>query len=249
MMGAEDGDDASARARSFSAVTAEYEAGRPGYPADAVAWLVGDARRIVEVGAGTGKLTASLVAHGPVVATEPLPDMLAVLRSKVPAALAAVATAEALPLRAAVADVVVAAQAFHWFDGAAMLAAAARVLRPGGRVGLVWNTRDENVAWVAALTAIIGGSEQLRPGWDDCFAGSAFGPLERAEFTHTQQHDVDSLLAMVASRSYLVLADDDRRRQVLDDVRRLVATHPDLAGRSTFELPYVVRCFRARLRD
>lgn len=240
------------QAASFGGVTKEYDAGRPGYPAAAVRWLARDAQLIVELGAGTGKLTASLASLAPlarVVATEPLPAMLAVLRHNVPAAMSVVAAAEAIPLRDGIADVVVAAQAFHWFDGPATLRGTARILRPGGAIALVWNTRDGAVPWVAELTSIIGGSEQLQPGWDDAFAGSAFGPLESAQFRHFQTHDGESLVALVESRSCLVVASAGKRAEVLDGVRRLVATHPDLAGRATFELPYVVQCFRAQLRE
>lgn len=238
-----------AQASSFGGVAQEYDAGRPGYPAAAVRWLVRDAQVIVEIGAGTGKLTASLVAPGAaVVATEPLPEMLQVLRRTVPAASAVAGAAELIPLRSGVADVVVAAQAFHWFDGAATLRSAARVLRPGGAVALVWNSRDVRIDWVAELSEIIGGSEQMAPGWDDCFIGSPFEPLESTRFEHSQPHDAESLVALVQSRSYLVVASEARRAKVLDGVRRLVAAHPDLAGRRSFEMPYVVDCFRAPLR-
>jgi SAM-dependent methyltransferase len=236
------------QAASFGTVAAEYDFGRPRYPVDAVRWLIRDAGLIVELGAGTGKLTASLAALAPVIATEPLTAMLDVLRHNVPTAFPVIAAAEAIPLRAAVADVVVAAQAYHWFDGPTTLRSAARVLRPGGAVGLIWNSRDDSVPWVSELSAIIGGSEQLQPGWAGAFAESAFGPLESAQFRHSQTHDIESLCALVASRSYLVVADADKQTAVLDRVRRLVATHPDLADRATFELPYVVNCFRAELQ-
>lgn len=238
-----------AQATSFGGVAAEYDLGRPRYPVEAVRWLVRDARRIVELGAGTGKLTASLAALAPTIATEPLPRMLTVLRHNVPAALAVAAAAEAIPLRDGIADVVVAAQAFHWFDAAATLRSAARVLRPGGAIAVVWNTRDGAVPWVAELTSVIGGYENPQAGWDNAFAGSGFGPIETAQFRHSQPHDVESLCAMVASRSYIVTADAARQTAVFDGVRRLVATHPDLAGRATFELPYVVQCFRAQLPE
>lgn len=240
------------QAASFGGVTKEYDAGRPGYPAAAVRWLAREAQLIVELGAGTGKLTASLASLAPlarVVATEPLPAMLEVLRHNVPAAMSVVAAAEAIPLRDGIADVVVAAQAFHWFDGPATLRGTARILRPGGAIALVWNTRDGAVPWVAELTSIIGRViDPLQPGWDDAFAGSAFGPLETAQFRHFQTHDGESLAALVESRSYLVVASAGKRAEVLDGVRRLVATHPDLAGRDTFDLPYVAHCFRAALR-
>lgn len=235
-------------AASFDGVAAEYDAGRPGYPDEAVDWLVRDSRLVVELGAGTGKLTASLTRRARVVATEPLAGMLGVLARTAPAALRIVAAAEAIPLRRGVVDTVVAAQAFHWFDGPAALRSAAEVLRPGGAIALVWNTRDERVPWVKALTGLIGGSEQLRPGWDDCFADSPFGPLETATFGHSQTHHLASLLALVESRSYFAVAPAATQSAVLDGVRRLVQTHPDLANRASFELPYTVSCFRAVVR-
>ena len=126
------------RARSFGQVAEAYERARPGYPEDAVRWLVGDEPRdIVDLGAGTGKLTRSLVALGHrVVAVEPLPEMIARLRTAVPGAIAIEGGAEAIPLDAASADVVIAAQAFHWFDHGPALREIARVLRPGGRIAL-----------------------------------------------------------------------------------------------------------------
>ena len=232
-------------AKAFREVPREYDAGRPDYPDDAVSWLVGDAATVVELGAGTGKMTASLVEHSRVIATEPLPEMIGVLKRNVPAAWPLMATAERIPLRAGVADVVISAQAFHWFDAPVALSSAARVLRPGGRVALVWNMRDGTVPWVAQLSDIIGRSEQLHQGWDAAFATSRFGPLEHVVFRHSQTLDLERLCALVSSRSYLVVAAEDQRRRVLAEVRSMAKSHPDLAGRETFELPYFVDCFRA----
>ena len=138
------------RAGSFGSVAEVYERARPGYPEDAVRWLAGsEPCDVVDLGAGTGKLTRSLVALGHrVTAVEPLPEMLAQLRSAVPGATAVTGTAESMPLADGAADVVTVAQAFHWFDHAAALREIARVLRPGGRIALVWNTRDDTEEWV-----------------------------------------------------------------------------------------------------
>src|SRR5438876_726690 len=131
-------------ATSFGAVADAYERARPEYPAGAVLWLVGDTPvDVVDLGAGTGKLTRGLVALGHrVTAVEPLPEMLAQLRAAVPDATPLSGGAEAIPLADASADVVVCAQAFHWFDQPVALREIARVLRPGGSIALAWNVRD-----------------------------------------------------------------------------------------------------------
>ena len=144
-------DERRGRATSFAAVADAYERARPEYPADAVRWLTGDEPAdVVDLGAGTGKLTRGLVALGHrVTAVEPLPEMLEHLRRAVPAATAVTGSAEQIPLPDGSADVVACAQAFHWFDQQAALREIARVLRPGGRIALVWNTRDDREPWTA----------------------------------------------------------------------------------------------------
>ena len=134
------------RAASFGAVAAAYDRARPAYPREAVAWLVGDApRRVLDLAAGTGKLTRQLAAAGhDVVAVELAEEMLAHLRAGVPAAEALVGTAEAIPLADASVDAVTVAQAFHWFDPPLALREIALVLRPGGALVLGLNTRDES---------------------------------------------------------------------------------------------------------
>ena len=138
-------DERRKQAASFAGVADVYERSRPGYPEAAVVWLAGSTPGdVVDLGAGTGKLTRSLVALGHrVTAVEPLEEMLAQLRASVPAARALTGGAEAIPLPDASIDVVTCAQAFHWFDHDRALAEIARVLRPGGRIALVWNMRDD----------------------------------------------------------------------------------------------------------
>lgn len=146
----------------------------------------------------------------------------------------------------------VAGQAYHWFDPSRAHAEVAQVLRPGGTFAAIWNERDENVRWVADLSAlaeqILSGSgvrtHRRRP---DSF-GAEFTPLERREFRHVTRHTADTLLGMVATRSYYLTAGPRQRKEMDDAVRHLVATHPDLAGRADFELPYVTRVYRARRR-
>ena len=163
------------RALSFASVAESYERSRPGYPDDAVSWLAGtDPLDVVDLGAGTGKLTRSLVALGHrVTAVEPLPEMLAHLRDAVPEVTAVEGGAEAIPLPDASADIVTVAQAFHWFDHGPALDEIARVLRPGGRVALIWNVRDEGEEWVTELSdAMVG-----RTGVDT----GAADPIEASE--------------------------------------------------------------------
>lgn len=137
-------------AASFDGVAETYDAARPSYPRASVDWLVPrEARDVVDVGAGTGKFTALLPRPGrEVVAVEPSEAMLAVLRAALPGVRTVAGSGERMPLPDDSADAVTFAQAWHWVDVDAASAEAARVLRPGGTLGLVWNLRDERVAWV-----------------------------------------------------------------------------------------------------
>ncbi|MFI6983992.1 class I SAM-dependent methyltransferase [Embleya sp. NPDC050154] len=170
------------QARSFGAAADAYERGRPPYPPEAVAWLVPeDARTVVDLGAGTGKLTRALRAAGrEVVAVEPSVGMREQFARVLPDVRVLDGTGESIPLPDSSVDVVVCAQAWHWVDPERAVPEAARVLRPGGRLGLVWNFRDVSVPWVAELDQIL----------RDCAAaptddrqvegvGALFGPVER----------------------------------------------------------------------
>lgn len=143
-----------------------YERGRSGYPSDAVAHLVHELRideesTVVDLAAGTGKFTRLLVPTGArVVAVEPVAEMRGQLAKVVPEALAVAAAAEQLPLATGSVDALTVAQAFHWFEAERALAEIHRVLRPGGRLGLVWNRADTSVDWVARLSSIRSSREQ-----------------------------------------------------------------------------------------
>ena len=146
------------RSLSFGAEAAAYERGRPSYPPEAIDWLLPpDARDVLDLGAGTGKLTTRLVERGlDVVAVDPIPEMLELLSNSLPDTPALLGTAEEIPLPDDSVDAVLVAQAWHWFDPERAVKEVARVLRPGGRLGLVWNTRDERLGWVKDLGRIIG---------------------------------------------------------------------------------------------
>ncbi len=229
---------------AFAEVAGAYERGRPGYPDEAVQWLVRwDPRDVVDLGAGTGKLTRALVGLGhKVTAVEPLDEMRAELHAAVPDARALAGRAEAMPLPDASADVVASAQAFHWFDHDAALPEIARVLRPGGSLALVWNSRDDRDPWMAQLSAIIG-NETIEE-WDVVpilQEGGLFGPVETARFSFVQVRDRESLLDLVLSRSYCAKLPESEREPVLDAVGRL---YDDTAGGEGVQLAYVTECFR-----
>jgi ubiquinone/menaquinone biosynthesis C-methylase UbiE len=239
-------------AGSFGSVADVYERARPGYPDDSVRWLAGhEPRDVVDLGAGTGKLTRALVARGHrVTAVEPLPEMLAELRAAVPGAIPVAGTAESIPLPDASADVVTAAQAFHWFDQRLALREVARVLRPGGRIALVWNARDDGEEWVAAFTDTIVGRSVFREGGIAATTASIdesglYGPVERATFAHVQTLGRAELRALVRSRSHCAVLPTEEQQPILERADALFDAH---ATDGTLAMPYVTECFRAARR-
>ena len=152
------------RAASFGAAADHYDRGRPSYPAEAVDWLVPTtAHHVLDLGAGTGKLTRLLHDRGlDVLAVEPSPGMRARLAAALPDVRLLDGTAEAIPLPDASVDAVLVAQAWHWVDPARAVPEVARVLVPGGRLGLVWNIRDEREDWVRQLGQTMHTDEDLR---------------------------------------------------------------------------------------
>jgi SAM-dependent methyltransferase len=230
---------------AFAEVAGAYERGRPTYPEDAVRWLAGDDPvDVVDVGAGTGKLTRALVALGHrVTAIEPLPEMLELIPETAPGAFASLGSAEVIPMPDASADVVTCAQSFHWFDHTLALPEIARVLRPDGALALVWNSRDDNDPWVAQLSEIIGNetvgaSDVLDP----IDASGLYGPVETADFAYEETVDRERLLDLVLSRSYCAKLPPEDREPVLDAVASL---YEETAGPDGVHIAYVTQCFRA----
>lgn len=225
------------RAGSFGAGAEVYERSRPSYPVESVRWLLPDgARRVLDLGAGTGRLAAVLLDLGlEVVAVEPSDEM----RSYVPPAVQALpGTAEAVPLPDASVDAVLVGQAFHWFDVGPALAEMARVLRPGGTVGLLWNVRDERVPWVREVWRLIDaeGVELSYP-----FAAQAgLTEPELRTFAYEQQLDADRLVELVASRSMLLTLPAAEQDALLEQV-------PALAPPGLFMLPYRTEAWRSVL--
>jgi SAM-dependent methyltransferase len=236
-----------ARAQSFGAVADAYDRARPSYPDEAVAWLVGSIpSTVVELGAGTGKLTDRLVALGhDVLATDPSDEMLQHLRLRRPDVRVATAPAEAVPVATRSVDTVVAAQAFHWFDADRALREAARMLKPEGRIGLVWNLRDERIPWVRRLNAIIGHQDLLDPT-ETLVSSKLFGYVEEATFRFWQPLRRGELRDLVRSRSNVAVMDPLAQERLLRKVDELFDDYD--RGPDGLLMPYVTQCFRAVVR-
>ncbi|MGH9228770.1 MAG: class I SAM-dependent methyltransferase [Acidimicrobiales bacterium] len=245
----------------FDGNAAAYERARPSYPAEAVAHVVGHGaigpgRRVVDLAAGTGKLTRLLVPTGAdVVAVEPVAGMRAQLAAALPGIEVLDGTAEDLPLPDDSTDTVTVAQAFHWFDAPVALAEIRRVLRPGGHLFLLWNARDRGHDWVRAFgDLLVDGPHLERPyewyydvDYAEVVVGAGgFTPVEVWTHPWEQPCDPDMLVARAESVSVVGALAEDERARVLERVRDLARTHPDLAGRPTFGFPYVTSVYRSQ---
>ncbi|ROS29043.1 methyltransferase family protein [Rathayibacter sp. PhB127] len=252
--------------RSFGSAVDAYDRGRPGYPDDAVDWLVGhaparvagafvperaraagadasDRVRAVDLGAGTGKFTASLVARGlDVTAVEPDAAMLERLTAQLPFVRALAGTAEEIPLPDASVELVTAAQSWHWVDPERASAEVARVLVPGGVLALVWNIRDESVPWVRRLGEVAGSSAAERFETVQPPLGSALERVAYAQFEWAYELDRPALLDMFASRSYVIAMPEEERAAVLAAVGEVVDALPG----DRVAMPYATRVTIAR---
>jgi ubiquinone/menaquinone biosynthesis C-methylase UbiE len=234
------------RARSFGAAADAYERARPSYPDEAVDWLLPPgANTVLDLGAGTGKLTRAQVARGlDVIAVEPIDEMRATLEATLPEVHALKGTAEEIPLPDQSVDVITVAQAWHWVDVERATAEAARVLKPGGTLGLIWNRRDERFPWVQRLSQVMGSGDaeiiEL-----EAITIPPFGPTQSFTTDWSRPMTTDLLVEMAASRSYIITATPRRRREILDGVRGLVEEEPTLGPE--FDFPYRTYCFKARL--
>ncbi len=229
----------------FGAVAEAYDRGRPGYPREAAAWLTGEQPlTVLELGAGTGKLTEHLVALGhDVHATDPDPRMLDRLALRLPELRVSQTSAEEIPAADATYDIVVAADSFEWFDSERALPEIARVLKRGGTFAIVRNTRDERIPWVRRLGNLIG-HHAAGAGLDEAIEASPyFGPAEAMSFKQWQVIDRSSVQDLV--RSLPGVATLERSSQE-SRVREVLAFYDDFGrGMDGMQLPYVTECFRA----
>lgn len=240
--------------RGFGAAADAYERSRPDYPSEAIDRLIQELEltrscRAMDLGAGTGKLTRLLPAEPTLVAVEPVEAMRSAFASILPHVRLVGGVAEALPFADETFDAVVCGQAFHWFDGDLALPEVHRVLKRRGRLGLLWNVRDESVPWVRELTEILTPYERTAPRektleWRRAFSViDLFGRLNQLRFPHRQRLDRDGLVERFASVSFIASAPPEDRDAVLGRIRELAETHPDLAGGDGFDLPYVTELY------
>jgi SAM-dependent methyltransferase len=243
-----------ARRTSFGALAQTYDAVRPSWPEDTVDWLLGSPDRpgrVIDLGAGTGLGTRAIAALGhEVVALDPSPEMLAALEA---ADLAPevrdrirtrVGAAESLEAADASLNAATAFQAWHWFDADRVARECARVLRPGGWLGLAWHSWSDRSSWLRELGEVVGTPEMVwdpeRPRWASELDG--FAAAENRQFGLEQVLDVEQVVALASSWSPVAVRDD--RDSVLDAVRALATRAADENGRVVFG--YVTDCYRYR---
>jgi SAM-dependent methyltransferase len=257
-----DQDDRLLHASSFGAAAGAYAEHRPDYAQDAVRWALelAPGRRVLDLGAGTGKLTGVLSAlDADVVAVEPDPAMLSELRRSLPGVRAESGSAEAIPLPDASVDVVVAGNAMHWFDMAVAGPEIARVLASGGILAGLWNVLDDEVEWVAGLARLSGsaaiGPRDTPASWRAETAdmhlprigAAAFDSPEQAEFPHGQRRTAESLVATLATRAGVLVMPDPEREELMGRIRAFLASRPETSD-GEFTLPMRTAVLRVKRR-
>ncbi|MEV6072351.1 class I SAM-dependent methyltransferase [Nocardia sp. NPDC052001] len=248
-------------ASSFGAAAADYAAHRPDYAPAAVSWALAGAPgpRVLDLGAGTGKLAGNLVAMGvDVVAVEPDSAMLVELRRGLPGIRALPGSAEGIPLPDGSVDAVLAGNALHWFDMDVASAEIARVLAPGGVFAGLWNVMDDSVEWVAGLARVAGsaaiGVRDTVSSWRGATAAlhlpgagglGRFGSAEQAEFAHGQRRTAESLVATLSTRAGVLVMPTQEREALLGRARAFLTSVPATAG-GEFTLPLMTGVLRTR---
>ena len=243
------------RARSFGAAAAASARHRPGYPAAAIDWALAPLAgrpdlRLLDLAAGTGKLTEDLVSRGTVTAVEPDPAMLAELRARLPGVTAHEGSAEAIPLPDGCVDAVLVGQAWHWFDPERAYPEIARVLRPGGLLAALWYGDDAHVEWVRGFHEAGAWNPNVVRAPDDdprLPEHPAFAPDGWAQFPNLVPTTIDGLVANLRTHSWALTAGPDEREAAFDRLRAYLATRPETSS-GTFELPLVTDVVRALRR-
>jgi SAM-dependent methyltransferase len=246
-------------ARGFGAEAEAYDRARPSYPPEAISWLIEGmqlkrGRRVVDLAAGTGKLTALLAGSGAeLIAVEPVNSMRDRLRARLPGIPVMAGIAEALPLAENSVDAVLVAQAFHWFEAKRALAEIARVVRPGGYLGLIWNARDRSPEWVDQVWSVMDRVEQKakwreadsrgRPMSERYPVGSADGawsPWVEGTFYHVHYGTHDDVVDRMRSVSHIAALEPPCQRKVLDEIRTILSENDETRYKTTVGIPYRV---------
>ncbi len=252
-------------AAGFDKEAAAYERSRPSYPPEALHWLtdglaLGPNVRCVDLAAGTGILTRLLAPSGcELIAVEPVVGMRAQLRTALPNVACLSSVAEALPFTGGSIDAVTIAQAFHWFDADAALGELRRVTRVGGHVAMLWNARDRSRPWVNLVWGVMDRVEKHAP-WrnhdhvatsdsqarreESLADADGFGPVHTAQFHHEQAMTPELVVERVRGVSHVAVLPPAEQSAVLDEVRTILATHPETTGRDILHIPYRVDCYR-----
>ncbi|WP_455410061.1 class I SAM-dependent methyltransferase [Streptomyces hiroshimensis] len=255
------GDERLLHSSSFGSAAGAYAEHRPDYAQAAVRWALEPAPgpRVLDLGAGTGKLTGTLIALGfDVVSVEPDPAMLAELRRSLPAVRSLPGSAEAIPLPDGCVDAVLSGNAMHWFDMDVAGPEIARVLAPGGVLAGLWNVFDDRVDWVAGLAQVSGsaaiGPRDVPTSWRTETAGMhlpksggdvRFGSPEQAGFPHGQRRTADSLVATLATKAGILVMPEREREATLDRTRAYLASRLETAH-GEFTLPMLTSVLRVR---
>jgi ubiquinone/menaquinone biosynthesis C-methylase UbiE len=238
----------------FTIGAASYERGRPDYPEGAVAWMAGQlglgpGRTVVDIGAGTGKLTRLLVPTGAtVIAVEPVEAMSDVLHQLLPTVEIVQGTADRTGLARASADAVTAGQAFHWFASPAELAEIHRVLCPSGGLGLIWNQRRRNHPTWVAVDELIDELRRSEPDqssqeWRQVLeASNLFSPLQGATFDQAQHLTPEELVDRVISISYVAILPQAQKAELAGRLRA-VAQKAERSAQGRVTLPYRTAAF------
>lgn len=246
-----------AAAEGFSQGAEAYQRARPSYPSEVLDWLRDDlglteGRRVLEVGAGTGKFTRFLFqTEADIVALEPVAAMREQLKQALPRLKTVDGLAQQLPEPDSSLDAVVCAQSFHWFASREVLSEFRRVLKPGGRLGLVWNYRDFSVSWVAEIDRITrsygGDAPRFHPDMvRTLFPAEGYGPLREQTVTYTHAGPAETVIVeRTMSASFLAALPETRKNEVREQLLYLTKHHPELVGRSTVSFPYETYLFSA----
>jgi ubiquinone/menaquinone biosynthesis C-methylase UbiE len=221
-----DADGHAVLGESFDRAALEYDRARPSYPEGVLDVLpLGPDAEVLDLGAGTGKLTRVLAArYRHVVAVEPLDGMRGILERTLPDVVSLAGSAESIPLPDAAVDGVFAAQAFHWFANDVAVTEIARVVRPGGVLCIVWNESREPSplppdyhAYLERLHTPTLEAIRSGPRFEDLLA-RAFEPLRVTSVDHEQVQERENVLAFAASVSWIAHRPRDERHRIMDEL-------------------------------
>ncbi|CAI1134573.1 class I SAM-dependent methyltransferase [Serratia proteamaculans] len=244
-----------AAAEGYQANADRYVKGRPDYPPEITTWLrdtigLHAGMTVIDLGAGTGKFTPRLLETGAqVIAVEPVAQMLEKLSAVLPQVKTLAGTAESIPLPDESVNAVVCAQSFHWFATARALAEIQRILKPGGKLGLVWNMRDARVSWVRKLNQIVDRHEGDAPRfytgeWRKLFPFKGLDALQEQVFMLGHQGAVeDVIFNRVRSTSFIAALPPQQQEQVIEQIRQLVAEEGELQDKDSVTVPYQTKAY------